>query len=533
MLQQRRGPRARSAIALVLAGLLTAAMAGLAPPASADVVLGAAINFPPALTVGETGVPVSVELRNANTAPNTGDTNTVCEPGDPLPCRGSDINLVSSCWVDANSSCTTGGYEPGVFQPSSTAVGQVGTACAGQLFDVSVNNPTTVGSFRFTPRGGARVTLPGAGSVCQIGFTVDVLRVPTRDHAPETAGIQTSQILNHAQTNGRFLKGTPQFRSLVTVLPATPTLSTTASPDITLGSGQLTDSATVSERVNPQPGATVTFDLYSPGDTTCTGTPVFTSTQPYPVAGGPIGSAAYTPTDAGTYRWVAAYSGDTNNASVTGACNDAGEDSEVAPIPVPPAVATSTTTTASVSPARTVVRSTRTTVAVSVRSGGNPVTGGDVDVSVDGVSQGTAPVVDGSASLSLPVFNSVGRRTILVEYSGVPGRTQASSAELPLDVVKATPRLRLSVSPATIHRVRTRPMLSISVTAPGQTVTGDVRIRAKGDSYARVHLVRGEGKVRLPRYFKRGLKSVQAKYLGSSIAAPAYSKVTFRVVRRR
>jgi hypothetical protein len=530
MLQQRRTSRARSVIALVLVGLLTAAMAALAPPASAAIVLGAAINFPPTLTVGDTGVPVSIELRNSNTAPNASDINTVCEPGDPSPCRGSDINLVPSCWVDANSSCDTGGYEPGVFQPSSTAVGQAGTACAGMLLDVAVTSPI-VGGFRFTPRSGAHITLPGAGSVCRIGFTVDVLRMPTRDQAPATAGIQTTQMLNHAQTNGAFLKNTPQFRSLVTVQPATPTIATTASPDITLGSGQLTDTASVSGRVNPQAGATVDFNLYGPGDATCTGTPVFTSTVPYPTASGPITSGAFTPTAAGTYRWVATYSGDTNNTGVMGACNDADEDVEVNEMVAPTAVASRTT--AGLNPARTVVRSTRTRVNITVRSGGNPVTGGNADVSVDGVLRGMVRVVDGRATLRLPVFNKIGRRAILVEYSGVPGATQASSTRFPLHVVRARPRLRVSISPTNIHRVRTRPFLWISVTVPGQTARADVTIRAKGHSYARVHLVRGKGHVRLPRYFKRGIKSVQAKYLGSRIASPVYSRVTFRVIRRR
>ena len=118
----------------------------------------------------------------------------------------------------------------------------------------------------------------------------------------------------------------------VVVALATPTLATTASPDITLGAGSLTDTATVSGRSNPLAGATIVFNLYGPDDATCADAAVFTSAPvPYPVAGGSVTSPAYTPTAAGTYRWRATYSGDANNTGVTGACNAANENVVVAP----------------------------------------------------------------------------------------------------------------------------------------------------------------------------------------------------------
>ena len=98
------------------------------------------------------------------------------------------------------------------------------------------------------------------------------------------------------------------------VTPAAPTIATTASANTVVG-GTLTDTATVTGRSNPLAGATVTFRLYGPNDATCTGAPVFTSTVPYPVAGGPVTSGPFTPTAPGVYRWLAAYSGDANNAA--------------------------------------------------------------------------------------------------------------------------------------------------------------------------------------------------------------------------
>jgi len=115
------------------------------------------------------------------------------------------------------------------------------------------------------------------------------------------------------------------------VAVAAPTIATTASAGIVLGAGTLSDSATVSGRINPLEGATIAFRLYGPGDQTCTGAPVYESPNvAYPVAGGAVTSAAFTPTQAGTYRWIASYSGDVNNLARAGACNDAGEATVVA-----------------------------------------------------------------------------------------------------------------------------------------------------------------------------------------------------------
>ena len=75
----------------------------------------------------------------------------------------------------------------------------------------------------------------------------------------------------------------------VVVTGGTPTIATTASPNIALGAGTLTDTAIVSGRGNPLAGATITFTLFGPDDATCAGAPVFTPAPvPYPVAGGPV-----------------------------------------------------------------------------------------------------------------------------------------------------------------------------------------------------------------------------------------------------
>ena len=69
----------------------------------------------------------------------------------------------------------------------------------------------------------------------------------------------------------------------------------------------------------PAPTGTVTFTLFGPNDATCAGPPIFTSAT-RPLAGGPPRHrhlGPFTPTAPGTYRWIAAYSGDANYPPVT------------------------------------------------------------------------------------------------------------------------------------------------------------------------------------------------------------------------
>lgn len=96
----------------------------------------------------------------------------------------------------------------------------------------------------------------------------------------------------------------------------TPTISTTPSGSVPAG-GQISDSATVSG--GSSPSGIVTFKLFGPGNPTCTGTPIATRTGT--LNGSGMASSGNVTTGApGTYNWVAVYSGDANNVSVTSPC---------------------------------------------------------------------------------------------------------------------------------------------------------------------------------------------------------------------
>ena len=111
---------------------------------------------------------------------------------------------------------------------------------------------------------------------------------------------------------------------------ATPTLvRPVAAPSVPLGTA-ISDSKTLGGGGlgSAAPTGTITFNLYAPGDTSCTGTVIFSS-QVTVTGNGAYSSASFTPTTVGTYRWIANYSGDADNAATTNACNATNESVDV------------------------------------------------------------------------------------------------------------------------------------------------------------------------------------------------------------
>lgn len=118
-----------------------------------------------------------------------------------------------------------------------------------------------------------------------------------------------------------FTNGIPSEAKYLLVSPANPALSTQASAPVMIG-GSVSDTAALSSGFNPT--GTITFNVYGPDNAACGGVPVFTSAKTVDGNSNYM-SDSFTPTSAGTYRFIASYSGDGNNAAVSGACNDANE----------------------------------------------------------------------------------------------------------------------------------------------------------------------------------------------------------------
>jgi hypothetical protein len=138
--------------------------------------------------------------------------------------------------------------------------------------------------------------------------------------------------MQHRQRNVRWARraavllavAVPLAASSITAAsaaPTSPTLVTSASGNVALG-GAISDSGVLSGGNAPK--GSITFRAYGPGDSNCSGSAAFTSTKT--VGGnGTYHSNNFTPTAAGTYNFIASYSGDANNNGQTEPCGSNNE----------------------------------------------------------------------------------------------------------------------------------------------------------------------------------------------------------------
>ena len=111
----------------------------------------------------------------------------------------------------------------------------------------------------------------------------------------------------------------------VTVFQTSTTVTTNASPGVALGHS-IHDRATLAGGRTPT--GKIDFAVYGPDDASCSGAPAFTDSVS--VSGnGHYRSANFAPGSVGTYRWIAAYSGDGKNAAASTACNEGSESAVV------------------------------------------------------------------------------------------------------------------------------------------------------------------------------------------------------------
>lgn len=98
-------------------------------------------------------------------------------------------------------------------------------------------------------------------------------------------------------------------------------LFATPSPGIVLG-GTLSNSARIIGRTGATSNATIDFRLYGPDDALCSGAPAYEKLGvKVPLGSGPtVSSGAFTPTQAGEYRWTVAYANDDNNQPAASVC---------------------------------------------------------------------------------------------------------------------------------------------------------------------------------------------------------------------
>ena len=225
-----------------------------------------------------------------------------------------------------------------------------------------------------------------------------------------------------------------------------PTLVTTASGTVVVGS-TISDSATLSGGNNPT--GSITFNLYGPNDAICA-TSIFNSSATVN-GNGSYGSGNFTTTAVGTYRWIANYSGDTNNLATANGCNEANES----------VVVTKASPSILTTPSAGGIVGIALTDTAALSGGFAPLTGtvtfnlyapGDltcttsIGSSVGTVSGGSAS--SGTATTGSYTTSAVGTYHWTAVYSGDAnnnGATSGCSAE-PVTTTKASPTVTTNAS---------------------------------------------------------------------------------------
>ncbi|MGH9126659.1 MAG: hypothetical protein ACRDZ8_18315, partial [Acidimicrobiales bacterium] len=251
---------------------------------------------------------------------------------------------------------------------------------------------------------------------------------------------------------------------------AGPSLSTEATPKAVSGNGTITDTATLSEGVNPT--GSITFNLFAPSPTDdCSGQSQATSVVPVN-GNGDYTSLPFSPTSLGTWHWTATYSGDGTNSSVSTNCDDLGESSLVRTQP------TITTMASSAVPAGSTISDSATLSGASEAAAGtltfnvygpndntgctaSPAFSSTVDINGDGTyaSDTFMPTVPGVYQFVAnysgdgdngPVSSNCGDSAESVAVGTIPAlTTQVDSATVTVgDIVSDTATLSGATAPA-------------------------------------------------------------------------------------
>lgn len=207
-----------------------------------------------------------------------------------------------------------------------------------------------------------------------------------------------------------------------TVDKATPTLTSEASAPVALG-GSVFDTATLAGGYAPS--GTIGFSAFGPGDPTCAGPAVWSSSPSTVVGDDEYESEAFVPSAPGTYTLVAAYSGDPGNEGAESGCGEAAASVVIGRASATIALAVGPDPATAGSPVTL-------TAKVTGAAPGGIVTFFDGTTAIGHVALGA----DGSASLTTSSL-AVGSHSLKAEYEGDAKNLPAASPSVAETVVEA------------------------------------------------------------------------------------------------
>ncbi|KAA1374567.1 5'-nucleotidase C-terminal domain-containing protein [Aeromicrobium fastidiosum] len=144
-------------------------------------------------------------------------------------------------------------------------------------------------------------------------------------------------------------------------------------------------------------------------------------------------------------------------------------------------------------------------------------------------------LVDGKGSVALPATALVPGTYALGVFFGGSDSYDAVDTTVGVTIAKgATSTRKVSVSPRTIVRNRTKPFVTVTVTGEGFTVDGGtVTLRQGGKSY-RGTVKGGKARIRLGKITSSGkAKKVTATYSGNGVANGSSTSFTVKVLKKK
>ncbi len=441
------------------------------------------------------------------TTPTGTVTFTLYGPNDTTCSATPAFNSTSS--VTANATYTSGAYTAtaaGTYRFTAAYSGDTNntaaaTACnaANQNVTVTRSTPTiaTTASPATTVGNAITATATLAGATTPTGTITFNAYGPNNTTCNGTASFSTTKAVNGngSYTSGPDITtaaGTYRFTAAysgdtnnnpagptacadpaaaVTVTAANTTVATHASNPVAVG-GAITATATIAGGFNPN--GTITFSLYGPNNTTCNAPAAFTSAVSV-TGNGPYTSAAFTANTAGTYRFTAAYSGDTNNNPAATACNAANAN-----VAVTTAAATLTAAASPSLPAGGAITDTATIAGATTPTGTVTFTlygPNDTTCSATPAFNSTSSVTANATYTSgAYTATAAGTYRFTAAYSGDTNNTAAATAcnaaNQNVTVTRSTPTIATTASPATtVGNAITATATLAGATTPTGTIT--------------------------------------------------------------